>query len=85
MKTMVLCATLAAASAAFAQSPSDGPVTKKTGVVNDPDEIVCIREPVIGSRLASRRICRTRAEWAEARSEVQQEVGRAQTQTQTQY
>ena len=30
----------------------------------DPDQIICrAPEPVLGSRVARRRICRTRAEW----------------------
>lgn len=85
MKAVILCAMLAAATAAMAQAPSGGTATKKTGVANDPDEIVCINEPVIGSRLARRRVCRTRAEWAEARNEVQLETTRAQQQMQTQF
>lgn len=84
MKALILCATFAAATAAFAQAPADEPLTQKTGVINDPDEIVCVREPVIGSRLAQRRVCRTRAEWAAAREEVKLEVERAQQQMQTQ-
>lgn len=30
-----------------------------------PDEVVCQKEEVIGSRLATRRVCLTRAQWAE--------------------
>ena len=85
MKRVILCVMLAAATAVAAQGRSDGAATKKTGVVNDPDEIVCVNERVIGSRLASRRVCRTRAEWAEARNEVQTETTRAQQQMQTQF
>ena len=85
MKRVIFLATLAAASAGIAQTTSEGPATQKTGVISDPDEIVCVRERVIGSRVATRRICRTRAEWAAARDEVKQEVERAQQQMQTQY
>ena len=84
MKALLLCVTVVAATAAVAQAPSEGAVTQKTGIVNDPDEVVCVRERVIGSRVATRRVCRTRAEWAAAREEVKQEVERAQQQMQTQ-
>ncbi len=33
----------------------------------DPNEKVCQTELVVGSRLATRRVCATRAEWAERR------------------
>jgi len=33
----------------------------------DPNEVVCEKQSVIGSRLATRRVCATRAEWAEKR------------------
>jgi hypothetical protein len=33
----------------------------------DPNEVVCEKIEVIGSRLAVKRVCGTRAEWAEKR------------------
>ena len=33
----------------------------------DPNEKVCEKITVVGSRLATRRVCATRAEWAESR------------------
>lgn len=33
----------------------------------DPNEKVCENQTVVGSRLATRRVCGTRAEWAEKR------------------
>ena len=51
---------------------------------NDPNQIVCVRETPIGSRVATRRVCRTRAEWAEHQREYRESVQRAQNQTQTQ-
>lgn len=33
----------------------------------DPNEKMCQTESVVGSRLATRRVCATRAEWAERR------------------
>ena len=34
----------------------------------DPNERVCEKQTVVGSRLAVRRVCATRAEWARANS-----------------
>jgi predicted secreted protein len=43
-----------------AQDPKPEPV-------KDPNEKVCEKQSVLGSRLATRRVCATRAEWAESR------------------
>jgi hypothetical protein len=44
----------------------------------DPDQLVCISETVTGSRLGTRRVCRTRAEWAEHRSQTRGVVEKVQ-------
>jgi len=46
----------------------------------NPNEVVCQKQEVIGSRLASKRICKTRAEWADAQLQDKQELNRVQTQ-----
>jgi invasion protein IalB len=45
----------------------------------DPNEIVCERQEVIGSRLATQRVCKTRAEWAEEKRLNRMDVEKAQT------
>ena len=47
--------------------------------VADPNEMVCKREEVTGSRLQSRRVCMTRAQWAEQRQLDRLNVERSQT------
>ncbi|MEM9310158.1 MAG: hypothetical protein AAGA34_01815 [Pseudomonadota bacterium] len=42
-------------------APADDPV-KEEAKKNDPDEIICRREAVIGSKF-KKKICATRAEW----------------------
>ena len=39
----------------------------KAGKTRDPNEVVCEKQSIVGSRLATRRVCATRAEWAEKR------------------
>lgn len=46
----------------------------------DPNEIVCRKEQVLGSRLETRRVCMTRSEWAEANRVNRGELERAQVQ-----
>ena len=45
----------------------------------DPNEMFCEKSPVIGSRLATKKVCMTRAEWADRRLQDRQDVERAQT------
>lgn len=54
------------------------PAGKKT--TTDPNQVVCRKEEVLGSRLASRKICKTRAEWAEETRENRGNIERAQLQ-----
>jgi len=53
---------VAAALPAAAETPSG-----QSGKERDPNETVCERQTVLGSRLAVKRVCMTRAEWAEQR------------------
>ncbi len=48
--------------------------------VRDPNEVVCRKEEVLGSRLETRRVCMTRSEWAEANRVNRAEIERAQVQ-----
>ena len=61
-------------TASTAQPPAG--VTKKA----DPNEIVCERQKIPGTRLASARVCKTRAEWAELRNQDRMDLERVQTQ-----
>lgn len=47
-------------------------------VAKDPNEVVCEKQEVLGSRLGSKKICMTRAEWAEQRRVERQEIDKAQ-------
>lgn len=44
----------------------------------DPNEIVCEKITAIGSRVATKRVCATRAEWAEKRKLDKEAVEQAQ-------
>lgn len=85
MKKLILLGAMAGcAAAAFAQAP-DQPATQHRGTGNDPNEMVCINEAEIGSRLAKRRVCRTRAQWEEHHRQMRLAVDTAQTQKQSNY
>lgn len=44
----------------------------------DPDEIVCEKQEVLGSRLATKRVCMTRSQWAEQRRGARDMVDKSQ-------
>ena len=46
---------------------------------NDPNEKICEDIVVTGSRLAKKRVCATRAEWADRKLQDRQAVEKAQT------
>lgn len=58
-----------------APSPAPAVATNKAG---DAGEIVCEKIPMIGSRLATKKICMTRSQWAESRRQDREAVERAQ-------
>ena len=65
-----------AATTAIAQAEAD--TTSRRAPNNDPNQIVCVVEHETGSRVRARRICRTRAEWAEHEAEMRRTVERTQ-------
>ena len=69
--------TVAVPSLAQTTTPVAQTVNQKTV---DPNERVCERQESIGSRIASKRICMTRAQWADRRLQDRQELERVQVQ-----
>ena len=67
-KLAVLGAALIATTAAAQTSsnpPPDGSGNSQQS--EDPNEVICRNLPVVGSRVNRMRVCRTRAEWTNAR------------------
>ena len=60
---VAVCFSCMAAGAAAA--PKSGPATAAGGA--DPNEVICEKVEITGSRLAVKRVCLTRAEWADRR------------------
>ena len=71
-----ICALVVAALAATpsASKPAAGAEQK----ASDPNERICQSIEVIGSRLAKKRVCLTRSQWAERREEDRQNIERVQ-------
>lgn len=69
-------AALAATSLFFA--PNAVAQTTKAKSPLDPNEKVCETIKPVGSRLATKRVCATRSEWAEKRRQDRDETEKAQ-------
>jgi hypothetical protein len=73
-KYLALGAAAAMVSAVPALAQKDGGSAK----ANDPNQVVCEKIEVLGSRVATKRVCMTRAEWAERKRLQRMELDRAQ-------
>ena len=58
--SLAACGCLALSSPLLAEQTQAKPA-------KDPNEKICEKQTIVGSRLATRRVCATRAEWAETR------------------
>lgn len=65
------------ALAMMAPAPAEGMAAPATSTAT-PNEKICESIPVIGSRLAKKRVCATRAEWDERRRLDREAVEQAQ-------
>lgn len=65
-----------AAAAMFQAQPTAPHMPSKAG--EDSSEIVCEKVTVLGSRVATKRVCGTRAEWAERRKMDRETIEKAQ-------
>lgn len=68
--------------AAFGSQAGAADPSKATaaGSKKDPNEVICERQKLPGSRLATAKVCKTRAEWADLRNQDRADLERAQTQ-----
>jgi hypothetical protein len=70
---------VAASSSVLAQSvqPAQQSAATKTP---DPNEVVCEKEQDSSSRIATKRVCMTRSQWAEQRRLNRQDIEKVQVQ-----
>ena len=77
MRAYLIALPAAAIALAAAAPPAEQPASDKAP---DPNQIICEKQTVVGSRLAVKRICKTRAQWAVDRLQDRQDLERVQTQ-----
>ncbi|NIJ39630.1 hypothetical protein FHR22_004382 [Sphingopyxis panaciterrae] len=84
LAALLACAAIPAATLAADPAPAGAATAKPKAVAGkkgtDPNEVVCRKEEVLGSRLQTRRVCMTRSEWADARNDTRGVIERAQVQ-----
>ena len=78
MRTLLIMS----AAALFATSGAPAVAQQQQGAkpARDPNEIVCERQEELGSRIATQRVCKTRAQWAEERRVSREDIDKAQMQ-----
>jgi invasion protein IalB len=76
----VLAAIMVTPSLAQASgSASNQPAAEKP-TAGSPNEVVCQKLEVTGTRLAQKRVCKTRAQWADQKLQDRMEVEKVQVQ-----
>ena len=78
MLVRLFALVIVVATPAMAATPSAA--QQQSSTASDPNEKICESLPVIGSRLAKKRVCATRAEWEEQRRQDRQAVEQIQKQ-----
>lgn len=73
-RTLWALSVLILAAPAVAQTTPAQEKPKK----GDPNEVICERQQELGSRLATRKVCMTRAQWEEQRRSDRDLVTRSQ-------
>ena len=76
--SLVVGALALGSSAGAAGSAATG--SPKAAKAKDPNEIVCEKQTVPGTRLATKRVCMTRAQWTELRTQDRQDLEKTQMQ-----
>ena len=70
-----LATALLGSAAAASQEPQPSSTTKKRA---DAGDMICERVPVIGSRLAVKKVCMTRLQWQEQKTLDREFIDRVQ-------
>jgi invasion protein IalB len=75
--TALVASAVSPALAQTATTPTAQAATARPA--QDPNEIICQKQEETGSRLVKKKVCMTRAEWADRQLQDRQELERAQT------
>jgi hypothetical protein len=76
--TLFLLAALGGLSTVSMAQTTQAPAGQPPKKVFDLNEVVCEKQLVPGSRLATKRVCMTRAQWADLKSQDREEIEKVQ-------
>jgi hypothetical protein len=76
--TVLSISLLSSGTIAQAQAPAPGKQIAPNHNVGDPNERLCEKITMVGSRLATKKFCGTRAEWAERKRQDREALEAAQ-------
>lgn len=71
---------LAAVASAQTSAPTTPTISAEQAKADSLNQKICRTEEMTGSRLAKRKVCKTRSEWADQQLQDRQEIERVQTQ-----
>ena len=74
---LVLLSALPSAALSQTSAPAQQPPQTATNAP-DPTEVICEKQKPTGSRLVTKKICMTRAQWADLQLQDRQEIDRVQ-------
>lgn len=77
---LLAVSVIAVPAAVAAAGPAPAP-SANTRQARNPNEMVCENQEVLGSRLATRRVCATRSEWDDRRAQERQQIDKSQLTT----
>lgn len=66
--------------AGLALLPAAATAGEKKSESRDPNRMICEKQEIVGSRLGTKRVCMTAAEWEAKRREERQMIDRSQMQ-----
>ena len=66
--------------AALALVPAIAAAEEKKADKNDPNRMICEKQEVLGSRVATKKICMTAAQWEDRRREDREAIEKGQKQ-----
>lgn len=78
MLKRVACALIVSGSVVLTQAEAQTPSQKTVSTAGNQNERICEDITLTGSRIATKRFCGTRAQWADKKLQDKQEVERIQ-------
>lgn len=77
--SLFLLAAAGAVPAPTIAQATQVPANQRSENTGDPNEIVCEKQEILGSRLGKKKVCMTRAQWAELKRQDRQDIEKVQT------